>query len=60
MADFDALYAADRLPLPQVRVGSLVKSSFFSTAKPTRIPDRAIALAQHGRETKSRNWQNAA
>lgn len=60
LLDFESFYAADRLPTPKVKVGSLVKSSFFSFGNPTRILERAIMLAQQGPEKKTGFWQSAA
>lgn len=54
LMDFENIYQSDRLPLPQVKVGPLVRSSFFSLASPTKILDRAITLAQPGSEKKPR------
>lgn len=45
LMEFEQIYAADRLPVPQVRAGELVRASFLSPGKPTRILDRALASA---------------
>lgn len=45
LMEFEQIYAADRLPVPQVRVGDLVRGSFLSPGKPTRILERALASA---------------
>lgn len=61
LEDFEGMYASDRLPLPQVRVGRLAKSSFFSSTKPTRILDRAMAAAQRLQaERRAKPWESAA
>jgi hypothetical protein len=44
--DFDSIYIADRLPTPQVKVGPIVRNSFFSPARPARILERAIAAVE--------------
>lgn len=54
---FDALYIADRLPLPQVCVGQPTRSSIFSRARAARMLERAIDSAQtrplgHGRRSQ--------
>ncbi len=46
LMEFEQIYAADRLPVPQVRAGDLVRASFLSPGKPTRILDRALASAR--------------
>jgi hypothetical protein len=46
LTDFQDIYEADRLPLPEVRVGELVRGSIFSLSGPTRILDQAIRMAQ--------------
>ncbi|MES2845798.1 MAG: response regulator [Pseudomonadota bacterium] len=45
LMDFESIYASDRLPVPQVRVGEVTRSSFLSPTKPTRVLERAIASA---------------
>lgn len=60
VAEFASFYAADRLPLPQVKVGQLVKSSFFGRFNPTRVLERAIVLSGPGQESKAGSWWNAA
>ncbi len=45
MEDFSAIYAADRLPLPKIRVSPVVSNSLFSPKLPSHILDRAIAAA---------------
>lgn len=52
LMEFEAIYAADRLPVPQARVGDLVRASFLSPGKPTRIVERAIATALQGEKRK--------
>ncbi len=46
LSDFKDIYEADRLPLPEVRVGELVRGSVFSLSRPTKILDQAIRAAQ--------------
>lgn len=58
--DFASFYAADRLPLPQVNVGPLVRTSFFGLFNPTSILENAVTLAQSRHEAKSKSWWNAA
>lgn len=53
LMEFEAIYTADRLPVPQVRLGDLVRASFLSPGKPTRIVDRAIASALREEKRKS-------
>lgn len=60
IADFAAFYAADRLPLPTVKVGPLVRASFFGRFHPTRFLERAILLAGPGQEQKPKSWWEAA
>jgi CheY-like chemotaxis protein len=60
VAEFASFYAADRIPLPQVKVGQLVKASFFGRFHPTRLLERAIQLAGTGPEPKSGSWWKAA
>ena len=60
VADFASFYAMDRLPLPQIKVGPLVRNSFFGLFNPTSILDRAIALAGAGQEAKVKSWWQAA
>lgn len=57
LTDFEPVYLADRLPVPQVRVGDPARSAFLSPGHPTRILDRAIHSAQSppdGRAGKGR------
>ena len=58
--DFASFYAADRLPLPQIRVGPPARASFFGLFNPTNILDHAIALAQSPQEQKIKSWWSAA
>jgi CheY-like chemotaxis protein len=58
--DFISLYVGSRLPTPKIKVGQLVRSSFFSMFKPTSILDRSIALVETGQETKARSRWAAA
>lgn len=60
VAEFASFYAADRMPLPQVKVGPLVRTSFFGRFHPTRVLERAIQLAGSGVESKAGSWWNAA
>ncbi|WP_372840520.1 PleD family two-component system response regulator, partial [Phaeovulum sp.] len=46
LSDFKDIYQADRLPLPEVRVGELIRGSVFSLNRPTKILDQAIRAAQ--------------
>lgn len=54
LMDFESIYAADRLPVPQVRVGEVVRSSFMSPTKPTRIIERAIVSATQPPEKRTK------
>lgn len=45
LMEFEQIYAADRLPVPQVRTGEVVRASFLSPGKPTRLLERALASA---------------
>jgi len=58
--DFANLYAIDRLPLPQIKLGGLARASFFGLLNPTSILDHAITLAQARPEAKPRSWWTAA
>lgn len=60
LADFDSVYDDDRLPLPQVKVGPAVRSSLFTSFKPTKILDRAITLAQLEQAPQPRAWWKVA
>lgn len=61
LTEFEGLYVADRLPVPQVRVGLPAKSSFFSSSNPTRILDRALAAVQRFQpERRAKPWESAA
>ena len=58
--DFASFYTADRLPLPQVKVGPLARTSFFGLFNPTNILDHAVSLTQAHPETKHKPWWTAA
>lgn len=58
--DFASFYTADRLPLPQVKVGGLARASFFGVFNPTNILDHAMTLAQARPEAKHKSWWSAA
>ncbi|GLS86015.1 hypothetical protein GCM10010873_09890 [Cypionkella aquatica] len=58
--DFASFYAADRLPLPQIKVGKLVRASFFGLFNPTNILENAVALAQSDLDGKAKAWWSAA
>ena len=58
--DFESLYARDRLPTPRIKVGRLVRSSFFGMFNPTSILARSIALAEAGAPAKPKSWWAAA
>lgn len=60
LAEFESIYASELLPLPRVKVGSVVKSSFFASFKSAAILTRAIDLARgnRGRLAKER-WYAA-
>lgn len=58
--DFASFYAGDRLPLPHVNVGPLVRTSFFGLFNPTSILDHAVALAQARPVAKARTGWAAA
>lgn len=58
--DFESLYVRDRLPTPKIKVGRLVRSSFFGMFNPTGILERSIAIAETGVEAKARSWWAAA
>jgi hypothetical protein len=58
--EFANFYTADRLPLPQIKVGGLARASFFGLFNPTSILDHAITLAQSRPDTKSKSWWTAA
>ena len=60
LADFEDFYASEQLPLPQVRLGSLVKSSLLSLGKPARILERAVIQAQLGATISPRPKDSAA
>ena len=46
VADFETIYTADRIPMPRIRIGGLVRGSIFAPTRPTRILDQAIEMAQ--------------
>lgn len=46
LCDFEDIYQADKLPLPAVTVGELIRGSVFSLSRPTKILDQAIRSAQ--------------
>ena len=58
--DFASFYAADRLPLPQIKVGELARASFFGLFNPTSILDHAVTLAQPHQDARPRSWWSAA
>jgi CheY-like chemotaxis protein len=58
--DFGSLYVRERLPTPRIKVGKLVRSSFFGMFNPTSILDRSIAIAATKAEPKARSWWAAA
>lgn len=58
--DFASFYTADRLPLPQIKVGGLARASFFGLLNPTSILEHAIDLAQSRPDSKSKSWWTAA
>ncbi len=60
VADFEAIYTADRLPMPRIRIGGLVRGSIFAPARPTRILEQAIEMAQLGLNSKPRSKGLAA
>ena len=60
LMDFEAIYAADRLPVPQVRVGDVARSSFLSPNKPTRILERAVASAVTPPDKRGKSGQMVA
>jgi hypothetical protein len=60
LMDFETIYAADRLPVPQVRVGEPARSAFLSPTKPTRILERAIQSATTPPEKRTKNGQLVA
>lgn len=45
MEEFTPLYAAERLPLPRLRVGAVVRNALYAPTRPLRIIDKAIAAA---------------
>ncbi len=53
VAEFEPIYTADRIPTPRVRIGELVRGSIFAPARPTRILDQAIEIAQRGPHGKA-------
>lgn len=60
LMDFESIYAADRLPVPQVRVGEVARSAFLSPTKPTRILERAILSATTPPEKRGKPGQMVA
>jgi CheY-like chemotaxis protein len=60
LMDFETIYASDRLPVPQVRVGEVARSAFLSPTKPTRILERAVQSATTPPEKRSKNGQMVA
>jgi len=46
LMDFEHIYAAEGLPIPTVRVGSLVRGAMLNFTRPTKLLDQAIALAR--------------
>ncbi|NEY92143.1 response regulator [Tabrizicola oligotrophica] len=46
LGDFESIYTADRIPMPRIRIGELVRGSIFASTRPTRILDQAIETAQ--------------
>lgn len=46
LSGYEGIYAAEKLPVPTIKFGPLVRSSVFGLNKPTRILEQAIALAQ--------------
>lgn len=54
LTDFKDIYDADKLPLPDVRVGELIRGSVFSLNRPTKILDQAIRAAQPTKRTMSK------
>lgn len=45
MEEYAPLYAADRLPLPRLRVGPVVRNALYAPTRPLRIIEKAIAAA---------------
>ena len=60
IADFADFYVSERLPIPRIRVGAMVKSRLFTMESPTRILERAIVQAQKSKEGKRGLWQRVA
>ena len=58
--DFASFYAADRLPVPQIKVGDQARTSFFGLFNPTSILDHAVNLAQSRQDAKTKPWWTAA
>mgnify|MGYP006177510213 CR=1 FL=1 len=56
----EGIYANERMPLPQVRVGEVVRNSIFAREKSSRILDRAIAALQDSVELRARKSPVAA
>ena len=49
IATFENIYVVDRLPLPTVSVGQVVRSTLFSRNRASRMLERAISSATEGR-----------
>lgn len=45
MEEYAPLYTADRLPLPRLRVGPVVRNALYAPVRPLRIIEKAIAAA---------------
>lgn len=60
IADFASFYAMENLPPPEIKVGTLVRNSFFGLYNPTAILDRAIAIAASSQEVKTKTRWNVA
>lgn len=46
LSEFTSLYEADRLPLPKLHFGSLVRSSAFTLTRSSKLPEMAISVMQ--------------
>ena len=60
LEDFASFYAADRQPVPQIKIGDLARTSFFGLFNPTSILDHAVTLAQSRPDVKTKAWWTAA
>lgn len=60
LEELEGIYAGERMPLPQVRVGEVVRNSIFAREKSSRILDRAIAALQDSVELRTRKSPVAA